>query len=62
MNHRKWILTLVGVMLLVALLAVAGQPAIALSGITYTYTTNADFDDGTLINVNHDIADELTAE
>ncbi|MEW6486893.1 MAG: hypothetical protein AB1578_03140 [Thermodesulfobacteriota bacterium] len=37
------------------LLALAGSPA----GADVTYTLDADFDQGTLVNVNHDIPDQL---
>lgn len=47
-------------LLLTVVLIMAGMPAAALSGVSYTYTLDADFADGTLINVNYtDVPDQL---
>lgn len=47
-------------LLIMGLLLLAGASAAALSGVTYTYTLDADFSDGTLINVNYtDVPDQL---
>src|SRR5262249_42875761 len=40
---------------LLAGLTLSSAPCLALGGVTRTYTTDADFDEGTLVNVNHTV-------
>ena len=58
MTLKKTVL-LMGVVMAMAAVMVAVSSVAAVTGVPATYTLDADFDEGMLINVNHDIADQL---
>lgn len=60
MQFRQSVVAVVGtVTVCAAMVPIAGALAVAVPGTSVTYTSSADFDEGTLQDVNHDAADQL---
>ena len=55
-RYGVWVLGALAMLLLVVAIA---TPTAALPGDSKTYTLDADFDEGAMVNVNHDVADQL---